>query len=120
MAQLLDPAVFALEFGSRIFHVHIKDARRALDGRRSLLGSHLDFGEEERGWTFVSPGRGDVDFEAFIRALGRIGYDGPLSIEWEDSAMSREHGAQEALALVRRLDFPPAAMAFDAAFRGSA
>ena len=96
--------------------MHIKDAKRRLDGRRSILGSHLDFDAAERGWTFVSPGHGDVDFDAFVRALNRIGYDGPLSIEWEDSGMEREWGAREALALVRKADFSPSQQAFDAAF----
>jgi sugar phosphate isomerase/epimerase len=114
--QFLDPAAFALEFGARIYHVHIKDAVRSLNGRTSILGSHLDFGETERGWTFVSPGHGDVDFEALLRALHRAGYTGPLSIEWEDSGMDREYGARDALAFTRRSDFPPSAVAFDAAF----
>jgi len=96
--------------------VHVKDARRRLDGRRSILASHLPFGDAERGWDFVSPGRGDVDFEAFVRALNRIGYGGPLSIEWEDSGMDREWGAPDALGFVRRIDFAPSAVAFDAAF----
>src|SRR5439155_25236125 len=78
--QFLDAAQFALDFGDRIYHVHVKDSKRRLDGRRSILGSHLNFGEEARGWDFVSPGRGDVDFEAFFRALSRIGYLGPPSI----------------------------------------
>jgi sugar phosphate isomerase/epimerase len=114
--QFLDPAEFAVEFADRIAHVHIKDAKRHLDGRRSILGSHLDFDAPARGWTFVSPGHGDVDFDALLRALNRIGYDGPLSIEWEDSGMDREWGACEARELVQRLDFPPAAGAFDSAF----
>jgi sugar phosphate isomerase/epimerase len=114
--QFLDPAQFALEFGNRIAHVHVKDAKRRLDGRRSILGSHLDFDAAERGWTFVSPGHGDVDFDAFVRALNRIRYAGPLSVEWEDSDMDREWGAREALGLVRRIDFPPATWAFDSAF----
>ena len=29
------------------------------------------------------------------RALNDIGYDGPLSVEWEDCGMQREFGAQE-------------------------
>jgi sugar phosphate isomerase/epimerase len=115
--QFLDPAAFALEFADRIYHVHVKDAKRRLDGRRSILASHLNFGEERRGWDFVSPGHGDVDFEEFVRALNRIGYSGPLSIEWEDSGMEREYGAQDALAFVRRVDFAPSEVAFDAAMQ---
>jgi hypothetical protein len=81
--QFLDPAAFASEFADRIYHVHVKDSQVMLDGRRSILGSHIDFGEAERGWTFVSPGHGDVDFEALFRvpephrlrraAVGRVG-----------------------------------------------
>jgi sugar phosphate isomerase/epimerase len=115
--QHLDTAQFALEFADRIYHVHVKDSKKRLDGRRSILGSHLNFGEEARGWDFVSPGHGDVDFEALFRALNRTGYDGPLSIEWEDSGMDREYGAQDALAFVRRTDFAPSSLAFDAAMQ---
>ena len=118
--QFLDPADFALEFADRIYHVHIKDAKRRLDGRRSILGSHLDFGAEKRGWDFVSPGHGDVDFEALIRALNRIGYRGPLSVEWEDSGMDREAGALDAVRFVQRVDFAPSSIAFDDAMQQSA
>jgi sugar phosphate isomerase/epimerase len=114
--QFLDSAAFITEFADRIYHVHVKDSVRRLDGRSSILGGHLNFGEPGRGWDFVSPGHGDVDFEAMIRALNRIGYDGPLSIEWEDSGMDRTWGAPDALAFVRRTDFAPSAVAFDAAF----
>jgi hypothetical protein len=55
-------------------------------------------------------------FEDIIRALNDVGYTGPLSVEWEDGGMQREHGAREACAFVRRLDFPPGSAAFDAAF----
>ena len=114
--QFLDSAAFVEEFADRIYHVHVKDSRKRLDGRRSILGGHLNFGEADRGWDFVSPGHGDVDFESLFRALNRIGYDGPLSIEWEDAGMDREWGAQDALAFVRRADFEPSAVAFDAAY----
>ncbi len=117
--QFLDSAAFVLEFADRIYHVHIKDSRRTLDGRTSILGSHLNFGEAERGWDFVSPGHGDVDFESLMRALNRIGYDGPLSIEWEDAGMDREWGAQDALAFVRRSDFPRSEFVFDEAMQRS-
>jgi sugar phosphate isomerase/epimerase len=115
--QHLDSAEFALEFAARIYHVHVKDSLKRLNGRRSILGSHLNFGEEARGWDFVSPGHGDVDFEALFRALNRIGYDGPLSIEWEDSGMEREYGAKDALAFVRATDFSSSVLAFDAAMQ---
>ncbi|MGH3146335.1 MAG: sugar phosphate isomerase/epimerase family protein, partial [Rubrobacter sp.] len=114
--QFLDSAAFVDEFADRIYHFHVKDSRKALDGRRSILASHLEFGEAERGWDFVSPGHGDVDFESVIRTLNRIGYDGPLSIEWEDSGMDRDWGAPEALEFTRRIDFTPSTVAFDAAF----
>jgi sugar phosphate isomerase/epimerase len=115
--QFLDPAAFVEEFADRIYHVHVKDSRKRLDGRRSILASHLNFGEAERGWDFVSPGHGDVDFEELFRALNRIGYAGPLSIEWEDSGMEREWGVQDAVAFVRRTDFVPSEVAFDAAMQ---
>jgi hypothetical protein len=75
--------------------------RGAPQRSNSILSSHLDFGDPRRGWDFVSPGRGDVRWDPIIRALNRTGYEGPLSIEWEDSGMDREYGAQEALAMVR-------------------
>ncbi len=114
--QFLDSAAFVDEFAAHIHHVHVKDSKRTLDGRRSILGGHLNFGEQGRGWDFVSPGHGDVDFEAMIRALNRIGYNGPLSIEWEDSGMDRDWGVPDALAFVRRTDFSPSDVSFDAAF----
>ena len=114
--QFLDSAAFIDEFGRKVFHAHVKDARRRLDGRSSILGGHLDFGEQGRGWDFVSPGHGDVDFGEMFRALNRVGYDGPLSIEWEDVGMDREWGAQDALGFVRRTDFAPSSVTFDAAF----
>jgi len=115
--QFIDPVFFIEAFPDRIFHMHVKDSRVQLNGRNSILSSHLDFGDARRGWDFVSPGRGDVKWDRIIRALNRIGYQGPLSIEWEDSGMDREWGAPEALRMVRSQDFAPSAVAFDAAFQ---
>ncbi|NLX09936.1 MAG: sugar phosphate isomerase/epimerase [Chloroflexi bacterium] len=114
--QQFDPVEFIDAFPDRIYHVHIKDSRVTLSGRNSILGSHLQFGDHRRGWNFVSPGHGDVDFEQIVRALNRIGYNGPLSVEWEDTGMDREHGAAESVEVVRSADFTPSAQAFDAAF----
>lgn len=114
--QFVDPVKFIQAFPERIFHVHVKDSRVELDGTNSILSSHLDFGDPRRGWDFVSPGRGDVEWDPIIRALNRIGYEGPLSIEWEDTGMDREWGAPEALEIVRGQDFTPSGQAFDSAF----
>ena len=42
--------------------------------------------------------------------------DGPLSVEWEDCGMDREHGAAEAAEFVHNLDFAPSRQQFDSAF----
>ena len=115
--QFVDPVLFIEIFADRTYHVHIKNAVRTLNGRTSILGSHLDFGDARRGWDFRTPGRGGVEFEEIVRALNRIGYGGPLSVEWEDSGMDRGQGAPEAAAFVKRLDFAPSQQAFDAAFK---
>ena len=115
--QGVDCVAFIGEFAGRILHVHMKDVWWSETPRRSgVFGGHLEFGHAERYWEFRSLGRGRVPFEAVIRALNRIGYEGPLSVEWEDAGMDREFGAREACEYVRALDFPPSETAFDAAF----
>jgi sugar phosphate isomerase/epimerase len=114
--QGVDPVVFLRAFRDRIYHVHMKDAIVALDGTTGILASHLDFGDPRRGWDFRSLGRGEIDFEEIIRALNGLGYKGPLSVEWEDSGMDREHGAREACDFVKGIDFESSGVAFDAAF----
>ena len=107
---------FIREFPDRIYHVHVKDSIVTLDGRTGILASHLSFGHPLRGWDFRSPGRGSVNFEEIVRALNVIGYEGPLSVEWEDNGMEREHGLREACEFVKRFDFEPSRLLFDAAF----
>jgi sugar phosphate isomerase/epimerase len=114
--QMVDPVCFLREFGDRIFHVHMKDAALQLSGRSGILASHLNFGHPERGWDFRSLGHGGVNFEEIIRTLNHIGYNGPLSVEWEDCGMDREHGAKEACEFVKKVDFKASTVAFDAAF----
>ena len=114
--QGIDPVKFIRAFPDRIYHVHMKDAKVTLDGTSGILSSCLDFGQPGRGWDFRSLGRGQVNFEEIIRALNEIGYDGPLSVEWEDAAMDREAGAQEAVDFVKEIDFPSSSRGFDDAF----
>jgi len=115
--QGINPTKFIDKFPDHIFHVHAKDVALRTDGERGILGSHLPFGDAGRGWEFRSVGRGDVDFDAIIRSLNRIGYDGPLSVEWEDEGMDRRQGAMESLDYLQSMDVvPPSGAAFDAAF----
>ncbi|MDE0464650.1 MAG: sugar phosphate isomerase/epimerase [Caldilineaceae bacterium SB0668_bin_21] len=115
--QGVDYVGFIRKFADRIFHVHMKDVGWADSGREAgVFGGHAEFGDHRRYWDFRSVGRGNIDFEAIIRALNDIGYSGPLSIEWEDAGMDREHGATESCAYTRQIDFPPSEIAFDAAF----
>ncbi len=115
--QGVDPAVFARDFADRIYHVHIKDVKLNLDGRNGILGSHITFGNTRRGWNFVSPGHGDVDFDAIIRELNQADYQGPLSIEWEDSGMNRVFGATEACEMTKKINFQASDVAFDSAIK---
>ena len=115
--QGVDYVAFIRRFRDRIFHVHVKDvywSERPVEA--GVFGGHTDFGDSRRYWNFRSPGRGSIDFEEIIRALNEIRYAGPLSVEWEDQGMDREHGATEACEFVRALDFPPSDVIFDAAF----
>ncbi|MGO1390172.1 sugar phosphate isomerase/epimerase family protein [Brachybacterium alimentarium] len=116
MWQEIDPVSFITDFADRIYHVDCKDIRVRVTGRNTRLGSHLPWGDPRRGWDFVSFGRGDVPWDAAFRALRSIGYEGPLSIEWEDAGMDRLHGAAEAIEVLRDLDYPASELSFDAAF----
>ena len=115
--QGVDYVKFIYAFGKRIFHCHVKDVWWGKgDGTVGVFGGHTTFADPRRYWDFRSPGHGDIDFERIIVALNDVGYNGPLSVEWEDSRMDREHGATEACALVKKMDFKRSAIAFDAQF----
>lgn len=115
--QGVDYVKFIRTFGDRIYHVHMKDVWWGRgDGTVGVFGGHTSFGDARRYWDFRSVGRGLIDFESIIVALNDVGYNGPLSVEWEDSRMDRVHGATESAAYSKRLDFKPAAGAFDAVF----
>jgi len=115
--QGVDYVGFIHTFAERIFHVHMKDVGWSdSPAEAGVFGGHTAFGAPGRYWDFRSPGRGKIQFEEIIRALNRIGYAGPLSVEWEDSGMDREYGAKEACEFVKKIDFPPSGIGFDAAF----
>jgi sugar phosphate isomerase/epimerase len=115
--QGVDYVNFIYTFAEKIFHVHMKDAGWSnVPVEAGVFGGHTDFGTRNRYWNFRSLGHGNIDFEEIIRALNRIAYKGPLSVEWEDSGMDREFGAKEACEFVRKVNFPSSDISFDAAF----
>src|SRR5215831_13368576 len=99
--QQVDPVGFLVDFADRIYHVDCKDTKMATgNGRNARLSSHLPWADPRRGWDFVSVGLGDVPWGACFRTLNAIGYDGPISVEWEDTGMDRLRGAPDALEFV--------------------
>lgn len=70
------------DFKSRIFRVHLKDAR--VDRHRldevGILAHPLEYHSPKL------PGLGDVNWGRFLSVLGDTGYDGPISVEVEDRA----------------------------------
>jgi sugar phosphate isomerase/epimerase len=103
----VEPVEFLRRFPERIYHVHVKDATLALNGRTGILSGYWPSGDPRRGWQFRSPGRGGIDWDAILRTLNEIGYDGPLSVDWHDAGLDREFGAADALQFLKRLDFDP-------------
>lgn len=115
--QDVDYVKFIRTFPDRIFHCHMKDAWWGHgDGTVGVFGGHTEFADPRRYWDFRSIGHGDINFEEIIVALNDIGYQGPLSVEWEDTRMDREHGAREACKFIKKADFKPSKVAFDKAF----
>jgi sugar phosphate isomerase/epimerase len=78
--QQMDYVAPLTEFASRIFRVHLKDV--AVDRQRlnevGILAYPLEFHSPKL------PGRGDIDWASFFRALKNSGYDGPVCVEVED------------------------------------
>jgi sugar phosphate isomerase/epimerase len=78
--QFIDIPRAVREFGSRIYHVHAKDARVDPNKlyERGIMGL---------GWHVPKlPGLGDVKWDEFFSALSETGYQGPVCIEVEDRA----------------------------------
>ena len=115
--QHVNEITFLHDFSERIYHVHAKDVKKNKNERAGLLGSHLEFGDTRRGWNFVSLGHGDVDFDGIMRELNQMKYDGPISVEWEDSGMERAFGATESFAFIKKMNFAPSVFGFDATLK---
>lgn len=98
--QGMDPQECIKQLGSSIYHVHAKDT--SIDRRNTALNGVLDvkpYGKElERSWIFrtIGYGQGYEQWHGIISTLTKIGYDGVISIEHEDSLMSVDEGFNKA------------------------
>jgi inosose dehydratase len=69
-----DPVDGLRRFGSRVWHFHFKDYQAEV-GRKSALQG-WDYLTSVRNGIFCELGQGEVDFQAIVAELGRLGYDG--------------------------------------------
>jgi len=88
--------------------------------RAGRLGGHRPMGHWTNGWNFVTAGtaRDANSLEEIFIELNRVGYDGAVSIEWEDNDADQFAGARTALANCRRADLPPSGMKHDEMLKG--
>ena len=94
-----DPVQALRDWRERIDHVHVKDySRTILEG---VLADRADMEEAWRRGVFVELGTGDVDLDAFFRALADSGYSGWLVVE-QDRIPRPEEDVAEAVAAQRR------------------
>ncbi|TWT67646.1 Inosose dehydratase [Posidoniimonas polymericola] len=78
--QLMDPIGPIAEFADRIFHAHAKDMQ--IDRERlNQVGSLAP--PMQRSAAKI-PGRGEIDWRAFVAALRAAGFHGALCVECED------------------------------------
>jgi len=99
-----DPIAAIDTLDGAIHHVHAKDT--ALSAERVRVRGRLETlpneRVDERAWNYVAVGLGEPDgvgfWTRFVEALAAAGYDGPLSIENEDYALS----ASDSVALAAR------------------
>jgi sugar phosphate isomerase/epimerase len=107
---------FIRELGQYIHCAHIKGVQVIREHTRAgLLGGHRPMGHALNGWNFVTAGsaRDANSVEEIIVELNRAGFDGAISIEWEDNDAEQHAGAKAALMNVRRADLPPSGMRHD-------
>ena len=107
---------FIREFGERIHCAHVKGVWVAREhSRGGRLGGHRPMGAWTNGWNFVTAGtpRDANSLEEIFIELNRVGFDGAVSIEWEDNDAEQHAGAKTALANCRTADCPPSGMRHD-------
>lgn len=112
---------FIREFKDYIHCAHVKGVWVAREHcRAGRLGGHRNMGHWANGWNFVTAGtaRDANSLEDIFIELNRVGFDGAVSIEWEDNDADQFAGAKAALANCRKADLPPSGMKHDEMLKG--
>lgn len=112
---------FIREFPEFIHCAHVKGVWVAREHcRAGRLGGHRPMGHWTNGWNFVTAGtsRDANSLEDIFIELNRVGFDGAVSIEWEDNDADQLAGAKAALANCRKADLPPSGMKHDEMLKG--
>jgi sugar phosphate isomerase/epimerase len=103
--QGIDPLAVVERLGERVCFVHAKDTLERPGNLRmnGVMDARWPGRAEDMPWNFATVGRGhDRDWWArFLAALDRTGYDGAVSIEWEDPFVEPEASIRESAALLR-------------------
>jgi sugar phosphate isomerase/epimerase len=94
--QSIDPLAVVRRLAGRIGFAHGKDT--VVDHERVALDGALD----RRSWRFgtVGQGQGTDWWQELVEALQRAGYDGVVSIEFEDPTLPPERSVVEAAHLL--------------------
>ncbi len=105
--QGIDPVAALRALGDAVYYFHAKDTK--IDPINSAVNGVLDtkhYGDEiHRSWIFRSVGYGH-DYQVWkdmMSTLRLIGYDGPISIEHEDSLMTPLEGLNKAIAFLKEV-----------------
>ena len=104
--QGIDPAAAIRALGEAIYFFHAKDTK--VDELNTAVNGVLDtkhYGDEiHRSWIFRSVGYGHAHqvWKDMMSNLRMVGYDGCISIEHEDSLMSKNEGLVKACDVLKR------------------
>ena len=102
-----DPIAAAAALGEAIYYCHAKDTRidPGIAGVNGVIDTTPGSDYRNRSWNYITLGHGHPEpwWDKFVAALAVAGYDGVLSIEHEDPAMSPLEGVEESVALLKRV-----------------
>ena len=103
--QGMDPVAAVRELRGAIYHFHAKDTKvdKYNTAKNGVLDTKHYSDELNRAWIFrtVGYGNGETYWRDLVSNLRLCGYDGVLSIEHEDSVMTRDEGLRKAVSFLK-------------------